>query len=177
MQLWSGLSILWHCLSLGLEWKLTFSILVVTAEFSKFAGISFVFPTKSLFSVFLLRKFINTNLYISFQLDLNWHPPTSESYWWKWKSLSRVQLYATPWTTAHGILQARILEWVGFPFSRGSSQPRDQTQVTSIVGRIFTSWATGEAQELLVQFSSVTQSCPTLSDPMNCSMPGLPVHH
>ena len=32
--------------------------------------------------------------------------------------------------TVHGILQARILEWVAFPFSRGSSQPRDQTQVS-----------------------------------------------
>ena len=31
--------------------------------------------------------------------------------------------------TVHGILQARILEWVAFPFSRGSSQPRDRTQV------------------------------------------------
>ena len=39
----------------------------------------------------------------------------------------------------HGILQARILEWVVFPFSRGSSQPRDQTQVSLIVGRFFTS--------------------------------------
>ena len=38
----------------------------------------------------------------------------------------------------HGILQARILEWVAFPFSRGSSQPRDQTQVSCIVGRFFT---------------------------------------
>ena len=34
--------------------------------------------------------------------------------------------------TIHGILQARILEWVAFPFSRGSSQPRDQTQVSRI---------------------------------------------
>jgi len=47
----------------------------------------------------------------------------------------------------HGILQARILEWVAFPFSRGSSQPRDQTQVSHIVGRFFTSWATRESQE------------------------------
>ena len=39
----------------------------------------------------------------------------------------------------HGILQARILEWVAFPFSRGSSQPRDQTQVSHIAGRFFTS--------------------------------------
>ena len=38
----------------------------------------------------------------------------------------------------HGILQARILEWVGFPFSRGSSQPGDQTQVSLIASRFFT---------------------------------------
>ena len=41
--------------------------------------------------------------------------------------------------TAHGILQARILEWVAFPFSRGSSQPRDQTQVSHIAVVFFTS--------------------------------------
>ena len=45
----------------------------------------------------------------------------------------------------HGILQARILEWVAFPFSRGSPQPRDQTQIFCIAGRFFTSWATQEA--------------------------------
>ena len=49
--------------------------------------------------------------------------------------------------TVHRILQARILEWVAFPFFRGSSQPRDQTQVFHIAGRFFTSWATREAQE------------------------------
>ena len=43
------------------------------------------------------------------------------------------------------ILQARILEWVAFPFSRGSCQPRDQIQVSHIAGGFFTSWATGEA--------------------------------
>ena len=41
----------------------------------------------------------------------------------------------------HGILQARILEWVPVPFYRGSSQPRDQTQVSCIAGGFFTSWA------------------------------------
>ena len=51
--------------------------------------------------------------------------------------------------TVHGILQARILEWEAFPFSRGSFQPRDQTQVSLIAGRFFTSWATREAQEYL----------------------------
>ena len=52
--------------------------------------------------------------------------------------------------TVHGILQARILEWVAFPFSRGSSQPRDWTQVSHIAGRIFTSWATREAQKMVL---------------------------
>ena len=47
----------------------------------------------------------------------------------------------------HGILQARIPEWVTFPFSRGSSQPRDWTQVSCITSGVFTSWATREAQE------------------------------
>ena len=45
----------------------------------------------------------------------------------------------------YGILQARILEWVVFPFSRGSSQPRNRTQVSHTAGRFFTSWATREA--------------------------------
>ena len=45
----------------------------------------------------------------------------------------------------HGILQARILEWVAFPFSRVSSPPRDWTQVSCIAGGFFTSWATREA--------------------------------
>ena len=45
----------------------------------------------------------------------------------------------------HGILQVRILEWIAFPFSRGSFQPRDRTQVSHIAGKFFTSWATREA--------------------------------
>ena len=47
--------------------------------------------------------------------------------------------------TVHGLLQARILEWVAVPFSRGSSQPRDRTQVSRIAGRFFTSRATRAA--------------------------------
>ena len=55
--------------------------------------------------------------------------------------------YSPLGSSAHGILQARILEWVAFPFSRdlpfpfsrGSSQPRDQTRVSCIAGRFFTS--------------------------------------
>ena len=45
----------------------------------------------------------------------------------------------------HGIFQARILKWVAISFSRGSSQPRDQTQVSRTAGRRFTVWATREA--------------------------------
>ena len=58
--------------------------------------------------------------------------------------------------TVHGILQARILEWVAIPFSRGSSQPRDRTHTSHIAGRFFTSWATREApyQIYYLQISS-----------------------
>ena len=104
-----------------------------------------------------------------------------------------------PGSSIHGILQARILEWVGIPFSRGSSQPKNWTQnssISCIAGRFFTHWAIWEVKSIgndplkriilvnipkpqppSVQFSSVTQSGPTLCDPMNRSTPGLPVHH
>ena len=49
--------------------------------------------------------------------------------------------------TVHGILRARILEWVAIPFSRGSSQPRDRTQVSHIADGFVTSWATGEIHD------------------------------
>ena len=52
----------------------------------------------------------------------------------------------------HGILQARTLEWVAFPFSRESSQPRDWTQVSHIAGGFFTSWATREAPKAIYLF-------------------------
>ena len=69
--------------------------------------------------------------------------------WVKVKSLSRVPpTLCDPMDyTVHGLLQARTLEWVAFPFSRRSSQPRHWTQVSCITGRFFTRWATWEAQE------------------------------
>ena len=68
----------------------------------------------------------------------------------KVKSLSRVQLCdpvdcSPPGSSIHGILQARILEWVAISFSRGSSWPRNQTHVSRIAGRRFNLWATREA--------------------------------
>ena len=60
----------------------------------------------------------------------------------KW-SESCVWLFVTPMDyTVHEIIQAKMLEWVAFPFSRGSSQSRGWTGVSHIAGRFFTSWAT-----------------------------------
>ena len=96
--------------------------------------------------------------------------------------------------------------WSGLPFPSpgGSSQPTDWTWVSCTVGGQFSVWATREAPgnqhftlcfyelsflfyfvlhindityHALFDFSSVTQSCPTLCDSMDCSTPGLPVHH
>ena len=69
-------------------------------------------------------------------------------YW-----VSHVWLFVTPWTIVHQaplsirILQAKILEWLAMPSSRGSSQPRDRIQVSWVSGWFFTIWATREAQE------------------------------
>ena len=60
-------------------------------------------------------------------------------------SLQPHEWYSPPAPSVHGILQTRILEWVAIPVSRGSSRPRDQTQVFHLAGRFFTVWATGEA--------------------------------
>ena len=71
--------------------------------------------------------------------------------------------------TVHGIFQARILEWVTFSLSRGSSQPRDQTQVSCIVGRFFA------AEPQAAAAAKPLQSCPTLCDPIDGSPPGSPI--
>ena len=68
---------------------------------------------------------------------------------WKCSSLSCVQLCdamdcSLPGSSVHGILQTRILEWVVIPFSRGSSQSRNQTPVSHFAGRFFTIWVTRE---------------------------------
>ena len=110
-----------------------------------------------------------------------------------------------PDSTVHGILQARVLEWVAMPFSRGSSWPRDWTHVSSIAGRFFTIWATVFswlgwrshqdvvnsrdyrpatilAVEIFSQVSGmlgswlVTLLCLNLCDPMDCSPPASSVH-
>ena len=62
--------------------------------------------------------------------------------------------YSSPGSSAHGILQARTLEWVAIPFSRGSSWSRDWTWVSCTAGRFFIIWA----------ISSVQFSCSVVSD-------------
>ena len=59
-----------------------------------------------------------------------------------------------PGSSVHGILQARILEWVAILFSRGSSPPRDRTQVSHIAGRFFTIWAMREALMRIIYLKS-----------------------
>ena len=81
-----------------------------------------------------------------------------------------------PGSCVHGISQARILDRVAISSSSGSSRPRDQTCIfcISYIGNwILYNWATWDDQLI----NSVAQSCPTLCDPMDCSMPGLPVQH
>ena len=72
------------------------------------------------------------------------------------KSRSPVQLFATPMDyTVHGIFQARVLQWVAFPFSGGSSQPRDRTQFSRIagIGNIFYGeWKGSISQIISVSF-------------------------
>ena len=111
-------------------------------------------PDDDLFFIFLKFYFIFKFYIIVLVLpNIKMNPPVfhdvlfqtvlSKQLWVsEWKSLSRIQLCDPVDYTVHGILQARILEWVAFPFSRGSSQPRNRTEVSRIVGRFFINWAT-----------------------------------
>ena len=86
--------------------------------------------------------------------------------------LSHVWVFATPWTvcsppgsSVHGILQARMLEWVAIPSSTGSSSPKDRIQVSHIVGIFFTIWATGSClcrkREVLNHKNISSEEAPT----------------
>ena len=88
-----------------------------------------------------------------------------------------------PGSSVHGILQARLLEWVAMPFSRGSSQFKDWTCVPCIAGWFFTSEPLRKAishahtwlNSLAAAAAKSLQSCPTLCDPTDGSPPGSPV--
>ena len=86
---------------------------------------------------------------------------------------NHVWLFATPWTSAHGIFLARILEWIVMPSSRGWSWPRDWTHVSyvsCIAGRFFTAEPLGKPSW---QRAKVAQSCPTVCDPMDQTVHGI----
>ena len=76
----------------------------------------------------------------------------------KWKSLSHVWLCESINYTVQGILQARILEWVAYPFSRGSFWLRNRTGVSCIAGGFFTNWAIRKAQTSSPQLN-LSQKC------------------
>ena len=69
--------------------------------------------------------------------------------------------FSPPGSSVHEISQARILEWVAISFSRGSSQPRDQTQVSCIAGRFFMNRATRAGYTL----HRASQEVPVVKDP------------
>ena len=82
----------------------------------------------------------------------------------------------SPWgSSVHGILQARILECIAMPSPWRPSWSRDQAPVSCFLHWQADSLPLVPPGFSSVQFSSVTQSCPTLCDPMNRSTPGLPV--
>ena len=91
-------------------------------------------------------SFLPCPLPLSFSFSLPLRTPTpsvclvSQSCLTLWESMD----CSLPGSCVHGILQARILEWVTVPFSRGSSWSRDQTRVSCIASRFFTLWATGK---------------------------------
>ena len=148
----------------------------------------FLFITNLLFVYSLLQSLsfsIQTNFYLNIfkviEDRAKWTcrcMPLTLNGLRKWKlKLLVAQSYLTlcsavscslPGSSVRGISQARILEWIAVSFSRGSSWPRDRTQVSCTAGRFFTIWATAAS-------AKSRQSCPTLCDPMNVSPPGSPV--
>ena len=187
--MYSSLSILWHWLSLELEWKLTFSSPVATAEFfqicwhsecSTFTASSFRIWNSSagipssplaLFVVMIPKAYLTSHSRMPCSRSVitpSWLSELWRFFFFLYSSvyschlllISSASVRYIPFLSfimpifvwndpsdyrIHGILQTRILEWVAFPFSRGSSQCRDRTQVSSIAGRFFTRWSTREA--------------------------------
>ena len=115
-----------------------------------------------IYHLILILKFIIKNqkirncgcgkkgILVHYRLDCKLKPPQWKIVWvseWAKAAQSCLTLCDPMDYTVYEILQAMILEWLAFPFSRGSFQPRDQTQVSHIEGKFFTIWATRKAQE------------------------------
>jgi len=88
--------------------------------------------------------------------------------------------------SVHETLQERILDWVAIPFYRGSSCPKDWTWISYTECRFFTDRDTRKAPQFLIliitysfgwlAMSKVAQFCPSLCNPMNCSLPDSSIH-
>ena len=82
--------------------------------------------------------------------------------------------FSLPVSSVSGIFQARILEWVAVSYSKGSFPPRNQTRVSCIAGRFFTTEPLGKLCLLFAGAKSL-QSCPILCGSLDCSPPGFSV--
>ena len=81
--------------------------------------------------------------------------------WHTWKSLSHVQLFATPWPIVHGILQAKILEWVAFPSPGDLPNPEIEPRSLlspALAGGFFTTSATWEALICFMRYQKESNS-------------------
>ena len=92
---------------------------------------------------FSITSYVHMHTFFFFPLDCLFYKDwirVGENHKW-------ITLFSPMDYTVHGLLQARTLEWVAYPFSSRSSQPRNRTRVSRIAGGFFTSWATREARE------------------------------
>ena len=99
-----------------------------------------VFPTQELNPCLLLGRWIPYHWATWEALHYNVCAKSLQSY----PTLCHPMDCNLPGSSVHGILQARIPEWIAMPFSRGSSWSRDRTWVSRIASRVFTIWATKE---------------------------------
>ena len=97
----------------------------------------YIFP--SAFFANIVTIYSGENGYLSLHTHTHTHTHTRYSY------------------LTHFVTQARILVWVAVPFSRGSSQSRDRTQISHTAGGFFTSWATGRPKNTAVGSLSLLQ--------------------
>ena len=142
---------LWWELILGRAGIWTQKYLILRCEFISCA-VFFVSPC-------FLILFLPLNSVGSFHFYFFSFSGYPKIYWYVYlKSKCRSVVSDSLWphglwpTRVHGIFQVRILEWVTISFSRRSSLPRDQTQVSHLVGRHFTIWATREVTCILNKF-------------------------
>ena len=128
-----------------------YALILISQHSESFFSLSLnIFLGVSSSSYFFL--FLKTEVLLTYNAVLVsgiWHSD-SDTHTCCASTLSRVWPFVTPWTVDRqaplsiGILQARILEWVTISYSTGSSQSRDQTQVSHIAGGLFTIWDTRE---------------------------------